>query len=608
MTISVAIGGIVLWLVLGFAVGILSALRPGSPSDRGGMVFALIGVSMPQFLLGILLIYFFYFKFGIFPAPGYVPFTDDPLSWAWHLMLPWITLAYTYAAAYSRILRSSMLETANEQWVLLARAKGLSRRDVVRRHVIRPALPPVVTMLGMDIGLLVSGAVVVEVVFGLNGVGKARDRRVDEPRPSRDRRLRPARRDQRRRREPRRRHLVRTPRPPRRGAMTNDPHHPTKGEPVFDYGARRARLHEAMEAEGIAALYVAPSADLEYLTGVERQIPNFGEVSYAHDWITGAVLRPGHDPVFLFPRMFATFDLPHRPDGEIVIVNESDDGAAALKRVVDGIAPTGVVACGNRAPAELVVQLMRVVAPERIQTRSDVVNHLRRVKDADELAAMQRAIVPVERAMRAVTSIVRAGVSMAELVEAVEAELRRGGSRCPSFTTHMFTGLTEADFDSGGPRAWESVPEGTSIMFDFGGVVDGYCSDFGRTIHVGEPTAQYREAYDVMLEAYRSGMRAATPGTPASEVNAACRQPIEDAGYGEHFRHRMGHGIGMNVHERPFLSVEDDTPLEAGMTFTDEPSIMTPGGINVRIEDVIVCAPGGGRVLNSYPVDLVVAG
>jgi peptide/nickel transport system permease protein len=172
VSLSLALGGVVLWLAIGFGVGIVSALRPGSARDHAAMVYALVGVSMPQFLLGILLIYFLYFRLGIFPAPGYVPFTESPRSWAWHLVLPWCTLAFTYAAAFSRNLRSSMLEVANENWVVLARAKGVKRNDVIRRHVVRPALPPVVTMLGMDLGVLVSGAVVVEVVFGLNGVGK----------------------------------------------------------------------------------------------------------------------------------------------------------------------------------------------------------------------------------------------------------------------------------------------------------------------------------------------------------------------------------------------------------------------------------------------------
>jgi Xaa-Pro aminopeptidase len=377
---------------------------------------------------------------------------------------------------------------------------------------------------------------------------------------------------------------------------------------VFDYAARRRRLDERMEEEGIDALFLAPSADLEYLTGLERQVPNFGQVSYAHGWVTGALLRRGADPVFLFPRMFATFDVPQRPDGEIVVVNEIDDGHAAFERVAGAVAGSGSIAVGDRVWAETVIELGRIVGFDRLRTGSRIVNDLRRVKGADEIAAMQRAIAPAEQAMAAVTPLVVPGVSMGELAEAVEHELRRAGSRCPSFTTHVLTGIAPGDHDSGSATAWDPIPDGTSVMFDFGGVVDGYCSDFGRTIFCGEPTAEYREAYEVMIAAYEAGLGAAAAGTPAREVNAACRTPIEEAGLGEHFRHRMGHGIGMNVHERPFLSEEDETPLEPGMTFTDEPSIMIIDGFSLRIEDVIVCGESGGRTLNSYPTELVASG
>ena len=113
----------------------------------------------------------------------------------------------------------------------------------------------------------------------------------------------------------------------------------------------------------------------------------------------------------------------------------------------------------------------------------------------------------------------------------------------------------------------------------------------------GEPSQELRDAYDVMLEAFEAGRAACRPGALARDANAACRRPIEEAGLGKSFRHRMGHGIGMDVHERPFLSPEDETPLEAGMTFTDEPSILVDGRFGVRVEDVIVVAGGGGRIL-----------
>jgi Xaa-Pro aminopeptidase len=374
---------------------------------------------------------------------------------------------------------------------------------------------------------------------------------------------------------------------------------------MFDHAARRARLGERMEAEGVDALFLAPSADLEYLTGVERQIPNFGEASYAHGWVTGAFFRPGADPVFLFPRMFAAFDVRDEPDGEVVVVNETDDGVAAFGRVLRGLGPLGSVAVGDRVWAETVLELGRVLGLEPLRTGSSLVNGLRRVKTDEELTAMGRAIAAVERTMTAVTPLVVPGVTMADLAEAVEHELRAAGSRCPSFTTHIFTGFGDDDLDSGLPSGRTPMPAGTSVMFDFGGVVDGYCSDFGRTIYCGEPPDDYREAYDVMLAAQEAGRTAARVGTPAREVNASCRAPIEDAGLGEHFRHRMGHGIGMDVHERPFISPEDETPLEPGMTFTDEPSIIIPGRYGLRIEDIVVCEGGGGRTLNAYPAALV---
>jgi Xaa-Pro aminopeptidase len=194
---------------------------------------------------------------------------------------------------------------------------------------------------------------------------------------------------------------------------------------------------------------------------------------------------------------------------------------------------------------------------------------------------------------------------MAELVEEVEHQLRRAGSMTPSFATHIFTGLDPDSLDSSTHTARVPMPEGTSVMFDFGGVVDGYCSDFGRTVVAGEPTQELLDAYDVMLAAYEAGRAACRPGALAREVNAACRAPIEEAGLGPHFRHRMGHGIGLDVHERPFVSSEDATPLQAGMTFTDEPSIIIPNAFSVRIENIIVCDEQGGRVLNDYSDVLV---
>jgi Xaa-Pro aminopeptidase len=374
---------------------------------------------------------------------------------------------------------------------------------------------------------------------------------------------------------------------------------------MFDYTERRRQLAERMRAADVEVLFLGLSADLEYLTGVERGIPFFGQSSYAHGWVAGAFLRAEADPVFVLPRMVELFDLPVRPDGEIVVVNETDDGFAIFERVARGLGASGTVAVGDRTWAETTLALGRVFGFERLQTGSSLVNELRRVKSPDELEAMGRACRTVERTMSAVSPRVQPGVTMADLLEEVELQLRLARSRTPSFATHIFTGTGPGSLDSFEGTARTPLPDGTAVLFDFGGVVDGYCSDFGRTIVAGEPSAAVVDAYDVMLAAAEAGRAACRAGALASDVNAACRAPIEEAGLGEHFRHRMGHGIGLDVHERPFLSPEDDTPLEAGMTFTDEPSIIVPGSFGIRIENIIVCDEQGGRMLNDYPNDLV---
>ncbi len=157
---------------------------------------------------------------------------------------------------------------------------------------------------------------------------------------------------------------------------------------------------------------------------------------------------------------------------------------------------------------------------------------------------MTRTAEVADRVMAAVTPKVAPGVSMLELLEETEHQLFVHGSRTPSFATHIFTGMERHDFDSGTKTGRQPIPEGTAVMFDFGAVVDGYCSDFGRTIYCGDPPEEFRETYELMLVAQEAGRAAASAGTPACDVNAACRRPIENAGLGEHFRHRMGHAPG----------------------------------------------------------------
>jgi peptide/nickel transport system permease protein len=172
-TLSLAIGAAIIWMAFGVGLGLFTAMRAGKVSDTLLTVLALIGISMPVFWIGALMNHYLGFKLGIFPNGGYVEFTESPADWAYHLILPWTALSILFIGVYSRVLRSNVLDTINEDYVRTARAKGLSERRVLFKHVLRNSLIPVVTLWGLDFAVVIGGgAILTETVFNLQGVGQ----------------------------------------------------------------------------------------------------------------------------------------------------------------------------------------------------------------------------------------------------------------------------------------------------------------------------------------------------------------------------------------------------------------------------------------------------
>jgi len=172
ITISMAIGAAIIWLVAGGSVGLLSALRRGSVFDRAAMTVALAGVSLPVYFTALLALSIFSYETKLLQNVHYVGFTENPAAWAKNLLLPWICLAFLYAATYARLTRANMLETMGEDYIRTARAKGLPEKVVIRKHGFRAALTPIVTIFGLDLGGLLGGAVLTETVFNFPGMGK----------------------------------------------------------------------------------------------------------------------------------------------------------------------------------------------------------------------------------------------------------------------------------------------------------------------------------------------------------------------------------------------------------------------------------------------------
>ena len=172
-TFALAIGAAIIWMLAATAIGVYTAVRAGKFGDRSLTILALVGISMPVFWVGALMNYYLGFNWGIFPNGGYVPFTDDPWQWFYHLIMPWIALSILFIGVYSRVLRSNILDTINEDYVRTAKAKGLSERRVMVKHVLRNSLIPIVTLWGLDFGaVLGGGTILTETVFDIQGVGQ----------------------------------------------------------------------------------------------------------------------------------------------------------------------------------------------------------------------------------------------------------------------------------------------------------------------------------------------------------------------------------------------------------------------------------------------------
>ncbi|MEY3382349.1 MAG: hypothetical protein RLZZ17_87 [Actinomycetota bacterium] len=375
---------------------------------------------------------------------------------------------------------------------------------------------------------------------------------------------------------------------------------------MFDYKERRTKLYALMQERGIDLVFLPKhSADLDYLTGTERRVVTFGNVAYTHHWVAGAFLHPKSDPHFVLPRMIVEFDSPNGVDTNTTTVSESDDAFAKFSKVAKSFGEVKRIAVSARTWSETVINLMKVFPEAEIVNAEEVVNRLRRIKTAEEIALMTRACHLVDGVLDNMKDKVVLGTTELDLKSEINFQMNNLGSKTESFDTAVWSMGPKNSRDASDRRTSNPLIDGMGVSFDFGSVINGYCSDFGRTIYVGDPTLEYEKVYQLVMSAQAAGIAAVKPGVLASEVHKATRDVIVEGGYGDWFRHRTGHCIGLDVHELPYISEEDHTPLEVGMTFTIEPSVFWPGRVGVRVEDIIVVEENGGRKINEFTTELL---
>jgi Xaa-Pro aminopeptidase len=378
-----------------------------------------------------------------------------------------------------------------------------------------------------------------------------------------------------------------------------------------DYADRIARARAQMERLGIDLLYLAPGANAQYLSGWRRNRPHFGNVNYPGGWIQGLLLGLDRGPILAVPRMVADFDLEPNTAMEVRVLPDRGDPTLFLDGLLREFEPRlGAIAIENRAWSEQTLAVRQVRPDVEQRLASEVVAPLRMVKEPEELDAMQAAATIVDRAMPDVVGFLAPDSGQTELDVAYEVYrlMVKYGADGASFVTNVWQmGPGEVR-----PLAMKAsrrpLERGNSLSFDFGSTLGGYCYDFGRSVYLGEPPDEYRRVHALVMDAAQAGIEALQDGRrTAEQVDGLAREVIVDGGYGDWFRHRLGHGIGLDVHEPPYLDRGDGSLLRQGMCFTVEPSIFIPGRFGARTEDVVVVGGNeGGKLLTSYRRDLQV--
>jgi Xaa-Pro aminopeptidase len=359
-----------------------------------------------------------------------------------------------------------------------------------------------------------------------------------------------------------------------------------------DFARRMKRALGQAEAAGFTGILVTPGPDLLYLTG-------YAPVAIT-ERLTLLALQSGHEPAMVLPVL-------ERPDAEAApsartIALESwadgDDPYAAAAELLD---PEGSYVISDSAWALQLLGLQEMLPRLRCVSMTRGLPTLRAIKDPAEVERVSAAGAAADATLEELVQLPFAGRRESEVGADLARLLREHGHSQVDFTV-VGSGPNGANpHHEMGER---TIEEGDMIVLDFGGIKDGYGSDTTRTVHVGEPSADEREVFDVVLRAQQTAFEAVRPGVACEEIDRAARKVIADAGYGEHFIHRVGHGIGLTTHEPPYMVEGERTSLEPGMCFSVEPGIYLPGRFGVRIEDIVTVTDEGGRRLNNSSRDL----
>jgi D-alanyl-D-alanine dipeptidase len=374
--------------------------------------------------------------------------------------------------------------------------------------------------------------------------------------------------------------------------MTQAQPDPTAPFTSDEYAARMRRAVADATRAGLDGLVVMPGPELVWLTGYRP--------TAITERLTALVLVPDREPTLLVPVL-------ERPDAEAaagapgVTMVDWADGEDPCAKAGALVRPGATMGISDSAWAMHLLGLQEAVPGSSYRSLTHSLPMLRAVKDEREVARLAAAGAAADATYEQVLGVRFAGRKETDVAADLATFLRDLGHEQVDFTV-VGSGPNGANpHHEAGDR---TIEVGDAVVLDFGGLMDGYGSDTSRTVSVGEPSARLREVHEVVRQAQQAGVDAVRPGVACQEVDRAARRVITDAGYGEWFIHRTGHGIGTTTHEPPYMIEGEEQPLVPGMCFSVEPGIYLPGELGVRIEDIVTVTAAGGLRLNNTARDL----
>jgi D-alanyl-D-alanine dipeptidase len=357
--------------------------------------------------------------------------------------------------------------------------------------------------------------------------------------------------------------------------------------------ARMARAAGTAAEAGLAGLLVAPGPDLVWLTGYAPPAET--------ERLTLLVLAPGQDPVLVVPALEAP-DAARAAGAGALTLRDWTDGKDPYAITAELLEPRGTYGVSDNTWALHLLALQKALPDVSCAALTEALPMLRAVKDPAEVELLAAAAAAADAAFEEIRTMRFSGRREREVGADLAELLRRFGHSQVDFTI-VGSGPNGANpHHETGDRV---IEPGDMVVLDFGGLKDGYGSDTTRTVHVGEPTEEERRVHDVVRAAQQAGFEAVRPGAACQDVDRAAREVITEAGYGEYFIHRTGHGIGVTTHEPPYMIEGEEQPLVPGMCFSVEPGIYLPGRFGVRIEDIVTVTEDGGRRLNDTTREMV---